>query len=290
MVEGRWVTASGTLGADTASIERIAWQPSFARYDELTIDLSRVTFIRPAGVVSALALVQKAGTAGLVCTLLLPHDSSVCGYLAEVRFLDALDAIANVVARDETLARIRPSGLTTLVRVQNFGDSGEVEGIANQIVDVFQTPRFGLSGALLETCHTVVVELANNVIEHAESSGWILAQQYRFPQGAAIEIAVVDMGVGIRASLRRNSSVYKGVRDDADALKLAISEGVSRVRDPHRGYGLDHIRGQIDGYPERRLVLASGRGRLTMYDDGSVRAWTRRVRLPGVLAYAWVPC
>lgn len=283
-----WLKTSGTLGAESTSIEAIAWRPAYARYSHIVIDLSAVTFVRPAGVVALLGLMQKISESGLTFQLGLPENQAVVGYLSQIAFLDAAKQITEITGDQAAIDAVTPR-ITMLAPVRQFESPGDVEDIANQMVDVFQNPLHGFSGALLEACSTVVVELANNVVEHSRARGWVLAQRYRRQEGDVIEIAIADMGQGVRASLRRNRE-YMNVADDSDALRVAVREGASRLRDPHRGYGLHHVTREIGDYPHRRLVLASGRGRLSVSNNGFVRTWERERRIPGLLAYAWVPC
>jgi len=85
----------------------------------------------------------------------------------------------------------------------------------------------GLAGA--------VAELADNVVLHSEASSSGVAA---FAGGPGwFEYAVADAGVGMLESLSR-APEYRSLRDDIEALQLAVTAGVScRGRDKGFGYG-----------------------------------------------------
>lgn len=76
-------------------------------------------------------------------------------------------------------------------------------------------------------------EVIRNVFEHAETNRCAVCAQ-KLPNGS-VELSVVDAGRGIRASLAGKHSV----KDDADALELALRPGVSRnlSNDPEDPWG-----------------------------------------------------
>lgn len=78
-------------------------------------------------------------------------------------------------------------------------------------------------------------ELHDNIYEHSEDiDSGIVAFQARPGQ---IELAIVDGGIGVLQSLRKNSR-YADLTDSGDALRLALTDGVSRFRQKSaRGYG-----------------------------------------------------
>lgn len=91
----------------------------------------------------------------------------------------------------------------------------------------------GLAGA--------IHELADNVIQHSEAPGSGLAA-FALAAGA-FEYVVADSGIGMLASLRR-APEFRSLRDDLEALPLAVTPGVSR-----------HGRGVGYGYGYRAVFL-----------------------------------
>jgi anti-sigma regulatory factor (Ser/Thr protein kinase) len=81
-------------------------------------------------------------------------------------------------------------------------------------------------------------EMASNICEHsgARTSG-IAA----FRAGAdEFEFAVADRGMGVLESLRSNDS-FGSLRDHGEALRLALTDGVTRTGEPGRGKGFRPI-------------------------------------------------
>lgn len=91
----------------------------------------------------------------------------------------------------------------------------------------------GLAGA--------IHELADNVIQHSETPDSGLAAFAR--SASAFEYVVADAGIGMLASLQR-APEFRSLRDDLEALPLAVTPGVSR-----------HGRGVGYGYGYRAVFL-----------------------------------
>ena len=93
-----------------------------------------------------------------------------------------------------------------------------------------------LTEALAERCslgttarfaiHTCLGELCQNVPNHAmtELGGIALAQGY--PAANRSEVAIVDVGIGIRASLNAYEK-YARITDDAEAIGKALELGTT---------------------------------------------------------------
>ncbi len=273
---------------DSRHIGRLAFGAWSGRYGAVCINLSRVQFISPIGVIALISLAGKLSERGIRFDVVVPLKDSTWNYLYRVGFLDVLQQFVSLKVSEAVLQRVDQS-VRALIPVRSFTTYAEVEEIAAQVEEVFQQSPDGLA-PLLHTCHTVVAELAGNVVAHSETKmGWVLAQRYGTNESGVIEIAVGDSGIGIRRSLAKNKEYRSAVVDDGGALRIAFGDGVSGVNDPHRGYGLGHIRAELrEGY-ERGLFMASGRGRLRIYPDGRFRTW-RGLEIPGVVAEARVPC
>jgi len=108
----------------------------------------------------------------------------------------------------------------------------------------------GLAGAIRE--------LADNVIQHSEAAVSGIAA---FSQTTGtFEYIVADSGIGMLASLRR-ASEFRSLRDDLEALPLAVTPGVSR-----------HGRGIGYGYGFRAvfLPLRAANGSVRLRSGGAV--------------------
>ncbi len=143
---------------------------------------------------------------------------------------------------------------------------------------------------LLQPCDVVFSELAINAVEHAKSNGgFVLAQQYDYHDGSKLEIAVGDCGIGIPTSLKQNKKLKGKFNSDREAIKLVLGGGLSRINDPHRGYGLSNVKDEMIRAPDRALTLRSGSGYAIIYSGG--RPYSASCSyFPGTLGHAVIPC
>lgn len=77
---------------------------------------------------------------------------------------------------------------------------------------------------LVDTLTYAFREIIRNVVEHSESATLQYCAQY-WPTKHLVEIAILDAGIGIRASLSKNP--YFTAETDHDALNLSLVPGVS---------------------------------------------------------------
>lgn len=81
-------------------------------------------------------------------------------------------------------------------------------------------------GALVKTLQYSFTEIIRNVAEHAQSPDYWMCAQY-WPSRGEAEIALIDSGRGLRASLRNNPLIREHVVDDRAAVKFALMPGIS---------------------------------------------------------------
>lgn len=161
---------------------------------------------------------------------------------------------------------------------EHFTGSGDYPRVAQSLTE-----------ALAERCITdqlarasvriALDEIAENVVHHAASAvggfgaaqGWVKNQEF--------EIAIVDLGMGIRASLRQNPA-YADIADDAEAIVKAMEPRVSASPQRNAGIGL---------FITKLLLAANGGLVLVRSGHGAVltgaqeRVRLEDVALPGTL-------
>jgi anti-sigma regulatory factor (Ser/Thr protein kinase) len=125
-----------------------------------------------------------------------------------------------------------------------------------------------LASRAIRTC---LDELLDNVVHHADArnGGFATARGWRKP--ARFEVAIVDLGIGIRRSLTKNPA-YASADDDMAAVRKAVELGVTST--PHRnsGYGLAVTRDLLDKN-HGLLVIKSGWAELWLgSEEEEVRA------------------
>ena len=139
-------------------------------------------------------------------------------------------------------------------------------------LDPMATMRFAMT--LSEVCQ--------NIVEHAQTTGWVAVQTYRYRQRLGrrvVVIAVCDGGIGFRRSLESAQGRKLSDRwDDGMALEDAMLRGVSRFRDPGRGQGLAGVRRYV-GKWDGKLAIRSGTARIAL-----IPSWDEDIALREGLA------
>jgi len=117
-------------------------------------------------------------------------------------------------------------------------------------------------------------EVCQNILEHAESTGWVCAQLYRSRRRwkrLFVKLAVMDVGVGFHGSLGTEHARHRsGDWSASSALAAAFLHGESRFADPGRGQGLRSIRRQVIKW-DGSIRIRSGDARiarLPAWDSG----------------------
>jgi anti-sigma regulatory factor (Ser/Thr protein kinase) len=266
--------------------------PELERRD-LHIDLTPVERWNPGTIIGTLVVVQYLRE--LQQKNHLPYVSVSYGGPGQASALASLlgfsQMLGELFGAAPTTSRARVNA-APIIPAQRFSTSADVERLANEMAEVFQTQLIGLS-FLLQPCHIVFSELADNVLHHAESgSGFVSAARIRHRERSGravdmVEIAVGDAGIGIPAAIRRNPALQP--ESDSSAIRLALQEGVSGLSDSYRGYGLWHVGQEIVRKAQQRsMVLRSGSGLVRLRGDGRLRRAEYK-HFPGTLAHVMIP-
>jgi len=218
-----------------------------------------------------------------------PTESPASAYASLLEFHEVLLDIA----RDVT----HPPGVgdpdaKQIIPVTRFTTSDEVELIANSMAQKFQTEQVGPS-FLLQPCHVVFSELADNVLHHSETKRGLVAASsgtYLRRDGTVqriVEIAIGDAGIGIARAIMKNP--HHQPSDDVAAIVLALKEGVSGVEDRYRGFGLWYLTQEVVRRARARVfALRSGRAYVRLRGDGTVKS-KAYAQFPGTLAHVIIP-
>jgi anti-sigma regulatory factor (Ser/Thr protein kinase) len=242
----------------------------------LVLDLGGLVFISPASLAMLLSAVAGAMERGAIAegsTYLPPTNRLVARYLDRVDF----NMLLTGAHLDDGFER-RPSAGSRPIQV--FTEEADLEELASSLT-MAATEAFPLSGKDKVAVLLAISEITQNVIDHAGSAvgGFAIAQ--RGLKRREFEIAVSDPGVGIAASLRRNAQ-YQDVHDDAKAITLALSPGVTSNPESleNIGVGLAAIQGLLR---ENRGTLLVRSGRAAVEDGASARVQPDLVHLRGTL-------
>jgi anti-sigma regulatory factor (Ser/Thr protein kinase) len=218
----------------------------------VVIDLADLTFMGPA----ALALTAAAlhgvfgGNERLWeggSHIVGPRAVGIHRYLHRMDFLRvALDSPDLVDPTEQE--RHEPHGFRECKR---FERDEECREVAKSLADSARE-RVAIDDIASKSLYTCLTEIAENVYFHAHAplGGYAAAQA--LGQSQELELAIVDLGVGIRESLSKNPDYRDKVGDDLAAIKLALAPTVTSTPGRNSGYGLTFT----------QLLLANNGGRL----------------------------
>ncbi|SDQ10256.1 ATP-binding protein [Quadrisphaera sp. DSM 44207] len=231
------------------------------------IDLTRMAHCEPLGLVAVAALADAAAAEGPV-VLRAPVDPSVARYLARMRLGRVLDDAG--VEHDLPVVREHPLD-DVLVELRRFEGPRGAEEVAAMVHRAVEAVDPVAAAAL----HDGVVEAADNVPRHARRCHGYVAAQKR-DQGRSLLFAVGDSGVGVLQTLRR-----WGALDAAQALEMAVREGVSETPEETGGTGLSSVVKHLSSLGGH-LHLVSGDAALSVA-SGQRRSARGPVPFPGTL-------
>ena len=240
-------------------------------WESVRIDLSRCEFVRPAGVLWCTIYPLLVAARGIPCELLTPHNLGVTSYLNRLGLFETLQN-AGVGVDSLGMPNIGQGNL--MLPLTRLDTVSQVEELAVAIDDNLR--RSNLSSVnLYDHVNMAFAELANNAVEHADSSvdAYGYVQYYDSSDGQSRFVcAIADGGIGIRASLLKNPNHERMVQSDWQAIEYALEENIS-AHGNTRGLGLSHIV-EFVLPPDRALNINSGVGFL--HTDGNTLQTTSR--------------
>jgi hypothetical protein len=260
---------------DERYFEPIARAVADAHESRVLFDATHVRWADPYGMVGLLALGEVARRRGEQPLLKLPESPDVISYMGRMAFFEHAEAIFEL---NGLRSRGRQDGgsdvLLEITAINSHADVHTVVDLVNRRGT--EILRRQLHYPLTESIQFSVVlsEVCQNIIEHAEAGGWVATQTYNWTKKLGrrvVVIAVMDLGIGFRASLASAHAARYARWDDAAALEAAFMHGQTRFHDPGRGQGLQQIRKQV-GRWGGRISIRSGTARISdvpPWDEGT---------------------
>jgi hypothetical protein len=193
------------------------------------IDLQKMVFIGPTGTALLLATANRLGELGCGVRITPPSNPLTYRYLLRSDFVRLFTSSEY----PEPFLRKAPKGFRPCA---HFTTDEECTRVSRELSDALieRAPTdAGARGAIKTALH----ELAENVIFHADTpSGGYAAAAYSRKRHE-IEMGIVDLGIGIRASLSKNPALGV-VGDDVSAVQKAMIPTISSTPERNSGYGL----------------------------------------------------
>jgi anti-sigma regulatory factor (Ser/Thr protein kinase) len=255
-VQNTYYVSVPPRSAGTAIHAAIADLDSHRR--QVNLMAASMSFATPAEICGLRALVEYAAERADTVFFDCPSADDVHRYLARVDFYEKLPGNVALSRPVPGLRRKdRRSQLIELVRVRSAGD---VEHLMERVHRVAGA-HLGTGPAAI-ACATAIGEATSNVLDHAESRNGAFVAAQRYTATTGLEVAIVDLGVGIPVTLARNPA-HRGL-SDLTAVQRSLQNGVSRITDPGRGTGLAELVKAVGRAGTASLRIGSRRAQLTI--------------------------
>jgi hypothetical protein len=223
--------------------------------EEVIVDLTAAEFVDPSGMVSFTTACLEAIGMGNNLAVLAPANRNVANYLLRMRFRDLL--------RDESVRFPGGFGSWEVSRGPLADQLLELQAVTTREAAALGEHLFaigrgaGVPDAVLRPAFLGLAEGVDNTLQHSETErAIVMAQRYRAHDGGRlrVEVAVGDIGIGLRRSLRRT----RPVATDAAAVALAVTKGVSRFTGSRHGNGLSSVVEAVCGSGGGAFEIRSG--------------------------------
>lgn len=241
--------------------------------ERVLVDARHARWVDPFGMIGLLAIGHVAKSRGERPLLQLPEDVDVISYLARMDFFEQADDIYELHGAPR---RKRNEGgssdvLLEITPVRSYDDVHDVVERVNERGQAVLTTQLHYPRSQALQFTAMLSEVCQNIMDHAEGPGWVATQSYtwqkRLGGRRVVVIAVMDLGIGFRASLASaHASRFVDRWNDSMALEQAFMHGLNRFHDPHRGQGLQQIRKNA-GRWGGKVTIRSGTARITEAPD-----------------------
>jgi anti-anti-sigma regulatory factor len=267
---------------DESTFERLIRQLSSLKRipaGQIIIDLEQVRFVDPYGMVGLLALARFLRQQAREPVLMLPRSEEVMKYLDRMNFSRHAERLCAI-----DLTTLWPDGEYTrslhsdvLLEITPIARSEDIHYIVDRVRERAQTilsQNLHYAEAAIDSFVVALSEVCQNIPEHSEDVGYVAIQKYFYGRRLGknlVKIAVMDLGVGIRASLAPKYAAQSADWSDLSALGLALFEGASRYDDPGRGQGLSAVRRFVERWGGK-LMIRSGSAQVALNPPGNRHA------------------
>lgn len=233
-----------------------------------TLDLDGLEFATPVVLAVVAASFDRLPSPGST-SVRWPSDEHVR------RYVRRMDLVPEAVAGPDP-ARRNTGG--AFCGIQRFAGDDDYPGAAQALTDAIATAAQAdtLTRGALRLCLDEVLE---NVVHHAASPTGGVAICQTWPKRRRAEAVVLDLGRGIRESLR-SSAAATSPDSDAEALRAALTLGVTATPERNAGMGLAFSAELVTGNGGD-LELRSGTS--TVAASATSQDRTSPVDLPGTL-------
>ncbi|MGI8386585.1 hypothetical protein [Robertmurraya sp. P23] len=216
-------------------------------------DLSKITFVKPYGLVLLLQIFDYLDE---IRDISWPSQSTLT-YMARMGFFSQAQNMLTLEKRIQEINSqvVKDPENQTLIDITKIQDNSDIrktlEEVHTKTYNIF-VKELHYREKDIDDFIVMLSELLNNIPRHSKSFGYICAQRYHYPKSPHkyISVCISDMGIGVRNSYKING--LTDIKDDKEALRYAIIEGVSsKVKGLGRGgngyKGIKEIVNKLNG-------------------------------------------
>jgi anti-sigma regulatory factor (Ser/Thr protein kinase) len=241
----------------------------------LELDLSRLTFISPAALAILVAGMRRFEDMQLVETgsmVIMPTARGIDRYLRRMNFLNVL---YYGVEQKEDFKRKKAIGFR---ECRHFDSPKNYPEVRQELADLV-SEHCDIDALARGSLHIALDEICENVLFHASTDhgGFAVAQALR--SKPLMEIAIADVGIGVRASLNKNPD-YAHIQDDLTAIATALKARVTSTPERNSGFGL-WVTSNLLADNGGELLVRSGYG--AVFRGSRDAAIVRDASFPGTL-------
>lgn len=257
----------------------------------LHLDLSRVTFICPAGIaalISAARLWHGLTKQKLCLARMQPQIHKYLDRIDLFSVCGAFIAADSAVPEADRLFRSKASSsLLEVIPIasrpsRNETDVQQAIKRTGQILEAHY--HYALSSPAIVQLQKLVSELATNVV-HSRDTGYMVVQSYdRKWAESRVDIAITDAGIGIEGSLRGRLPLPPS--SGSGYILQALQEGVSGQKE-RRGIGLSEVRKVVAQW-RGALIIRSGASRVDICAGQNPHPCDGLPPIPGTQVYITV--
>ncbi|WP_426117211.1 hypothetical protein [Massilia sp. PWRC2] len=221
---------------------------------------------------------------------ILPHNNKVAQVLSQIGVLKLVGCTTAITPVDDD--------------VVNWKTAHGTQVLGEKYEDVLQEYDGDIADLLKDKLYTGITEAMTNVLNHAYDQTredgldvepmkewWMFSQQ----QHGNLVIVFCDLGAGIPRTLpMKRAAVWSrilamGKTRDADVIRYAVEDSVSRTQQDHRGKGLGQIVRVVSGIPSAFVHVCSNRGVYTARHGGDTETGTYSDSILGTLIFWRIP-
>ncbi len=231
---------------------------------EVIVDGSLLSSLSVFGALHILILYLYLDRSGATMTFAVEKKSGINSLFQAWGINACTDGFSDFLNNSQSLPPARPrEGI--LLPITAIETAQDIYTVIDEVRDKLALPPEQTNDLVV-----VISEIAQNIIEHSQATGFIAIGQgqARIRGKETLDICVGDTGIGIGMSLENKLRQYEKDSLDRVALYKTLFEGVSRYDDPGRGNGIIKTRNIVERH-KGKLMLRSGRAKLW----GTIASW-----------------